>query len=110
MIVLLMAGGCSSNDFRVYKDGKSYYLTSGNPKLGQLLCDSGDMDSILKDSGLPTLLQNGLKEGVCASSKSKERLADTLNGMTKAQRSALKDAFRRNGYEINKVADACGGG
>ncbi len=109
-VIALVAGGCSTNSFRVYKDGKSFQVTSGSSELKQVLCDSGDIDNILKNSELPDSLQKELKEGICASSKTKKNLTATLERMTKEQHSALKDAFRRNGYEINKVADACRGG
>lgn len=110
MVVALIVSGCSTSDFRVYKNGKSFRVTSGSSELKKNLCDSGDMDSILKDSGLPESLRKELKEGICYSDKSKNNVTNTLEGMTKEQHSLLKDAFRRNGYEINKVADACGGG
>lgn len=106
----LATGGCSSGNFMVYKSGVSFYVTSDSPRLNQILCDSGDMDSIVKGSELPPSLQKELKEGVCATDKSRERLLSTLDGMTEEQQTALKDAFRRNGYEINRIADPCGGG
>lgn len=110
IVVMLLAGGCSTSDFRVYKSGKSFRVTSSSPEMKKILCDSGDMDSVLKDSGLPDPLQKELKEGICASGKAEKSMRNTLEGMTKEEQMALKDAFRRNGYEINKVADACGGG
>jgi hypothetical protein len=111
MVILLLVYGCSrSNNFMVYKDATSFYITSDTPELKRILCDSDDMDRIAKDSGLPNSLQKELKDGICTSDKEKKRLVATLNEMTKDQLAALKDAFRKNGYEINKVSDICGGG
>jgi len=104
-VVLFLAGGCSSGNFMVYKDARSFYITSDRPELKQILCNSGDMDNIVRDSELPATLQLDLKDCVCAPNKDKERLMATLDGMTKEQRAALKAAFRKNGYEINKIAD-----
>lgn len=101
----LVAGGCSSNNFLVYKDAKHFYVTSSGPELKRVLCDSGDMDRIARDSKLPESLQKDLKDGICASNKVKERLMATLEGMTKEQRTALKLAFQQNGYDINVVAN-----
>ena len=106
MAVAVMAlVGCGSSNFMVYKDAKHFYVTSTGPELKRILCDSGDMDRIAKDSKLPDALQKDLKDGICASNKVKERLMATLEGMTKEQRTALKSAFQQNGYDINVVAN-----
>lgn len=102
---LLGLGGCSSNNFLVYKDAKHFYVTSNGPELKRILCDSGDMDKIAVDSKLPAQLQKDLKDGICSNNKVKERLMALLEGMTKEQRSSLKDAFRKNGYDINVIAN-----
>lgn len=105
MVAALLMAGCSSNNFLVYKDAKHFYVTSGGPELKRVLCDSGDMDRITRDSKLPDALQKELKNGICDSNKVKESLMASLDGMTKEQRAALKDAFRNNGYDINVVAN-----
>jgi len=101
----LLTGGCSSNNFLVYKNAKHFYVTSKGAELKRVLCDSGDMDRIAVDSKLPDNLQKELKENICSSNKVRERLMATLDGMTKDQRAALKEAFRTNGYDINIVAN-----
>ncbi|MDK9716583.1 MAG: hypothetical protein OEL57_01595 [Trichlorobacter sp.] len=105
LIAALGISGCSSGNFLVYKDAKHFYVTSSGPELKRILCDSGDMDRIAKDSKLPAPLQKDLKDGICNSNKVKERLLATLEGMTKEQRTALKTAFQQNGYDINVVAN-----
>ncbi len=105
VVLALLTGGCSSNNFMIYKDAKHFYVTSNGPELKRVLCDSGDMDKIASDSKLPNAIQNELKDSICASKKVKERLMASLDGMTKEQRAALKVAFRRNGYDINVVAN-----
>ena len=104
-VVVLGLAGCSSGNFLVYKDSKHFYVTSTGPELRRILCDSGDMAKITKDSKLPETLQKDLKDGICNSNKVKERLMATLEGMTKEQRTALKMAFQQNGYDINVVAN-----
>jgi hypothetical protein len=105
MVVALLAGGCSSNNFLLYKEGRHFFVTSNRPELKRVLCDSGDMDRIVRDAKLPEPLQKELKEEVCASDKVKERLMATLDGMSREQRAALKTAFRENGYDINNIAN-----
>ncbi|SJZ66813.1 hypothetical protein SAMN02745119_01314 [Trichlorobacter thiogenes] len=105
LIAALGISGCSSGNFMVYKDSKHFYVTSTGPELKRILCDTGDMDKIAKESQLPAPLQKDLKDGICNSNKVKERLLATLEGMTKEQRTALKTAFQQNGYDINVVAN-----
>jgi hypothetical protein len=105
LIAAIGMSGCSSGNFMVYKDSKHFYVTSTGPELKRILCDTGDMDRIAKDSKLPAPLQKELKDGICNSNKVKERLLATLEGMTKEQRTALKTAFQQNGYDINVVAN-----
>lgn len=101
----LLSGGCGSNNFMVYKNAEHFYLTSKGEELKRVLCDSGDMDRVNAAANLPEPLQKELKEGICSSQKVRERLMGTLDSMTKEQRSALKQAFRDNGYDINVVAN-----
>ena len=105
VILALLMGGCSSNNFMIYKDAKHFYITSTGTELKRVLCDSGDMDKIASDSKLPDAMQKDLKDGICASNKVKVRLMASLDGMTKEQRAALRGAFRGNGYDINVVAN-----
>lgn len=103
---LLVMAGCSSRNFMVSKNGTNFYITSACPDLKRVLCDSGDMGKIAKDSNLSSLLQRELEEGVCATGKVKNNLRDVLVRMTKVQHAALKEAFIRNGYEINRPVDS----
>lgn len=105
LVGTLLTGGCSSNNFLVYKDAKHFYVTSKGAELKRVLCDSGDMNKIAADSKLPVDLQKELKQGICGSSKVKEHLMASLDSMTREQRAALKGAFRNNGYDINVVAN-----
>ena len=105
MAAALLAGGCSSHNFLVYKDGRHFFVTSSRPELKRILCDSGDMDRIARDAKLPPPLQKDLTEEICAVKKGRERLMATLDDMTKEQRAALKNAFEANGYSINIIAN-----
>ena len=104
-VVVLMAGGCASKNFMVYKGGSNFYITSDCAEIARILCDSHDIDNIMKDSELPDSLQKELKVCICTPGKEKQTLLDTINGMTHEQQLVLKDAFRKNGYEINKPVD-----
>jgi hypothetical protein len=103
-VVLLVISGCSSN-FLVYKNGKHFYVTSTGPELKRILCDSGDLKKITVASKLPEAMQLDLQDGICNSSKVRERVLATLEGMTKEQRGDLKLAFQMNGYDVNTVTN-----
>lgn len=105
LVLSLSFAGCSSGNFMVKKGGTSFFITSDRTELREILCNSGDMDSIVRDSNLPETLQQGLKEKVCAASKDKKQLKALIASMSKVQLDSFQDAFRKNGYEINLVAD-----
>lgn len=105
MVMALVLGGCASRNFVVFKEGRSFYITSEDAERKRILCDSPDMANIARDSGLPVLLQDELREGICSFRQGTRHLRSTLEGMTNEQFLALKNAFRKNGYEINLVAD-----
>lgn len=105
MATALVLGGCASKNFIVFKDGRSFFITSEDAERKRILCGSPDMANIARDSGLPAALQEELREGICSFRQGTRPVRSTLEGMTNEQLSALKDAFRKNGYEINLVAD-----
>lgn len=106
LLAALLAVGCSSRNFIVYKDRDAFYLTSDCARQKQVLCQSGDAGRVVDDSGLPESMRFGLKDRMCGPGRDRKALLAILEGMTDAQHAALQDAFRRHGYEINKVADS----
>ena len=107
MIVLaLMAGGCGSNNFLVYRDGSNFYVTSNCAARQRLLCDSGDIGRIVAGAELPQSLQQRIKEAICGRGVTQADMHQILAEMTVEQLSSLKQSFRDNGYEINKPLDA----
>src|SRR5512138_1626469 len=78
----LMAGGCGSNNFLVYKDGSNFYVTSKCAARQRLLCDSGDIGRIVAGSALPQSLQQRIKEAICATGVTKADMHEILAKMT----------------------------
>jgi hypothetical protein len=100
--------GCSTSNFLVYKDAKHFYVSSNSNSLREILCQSGDLAKITKDSALPDNLQKELFDSICMAKKGervKERVVAVLEGMTKEQRSSFKLAFELNGYQINNIGN-----
>ncbi|TSK05212.1 MAG: hypothetical protein FPO08_17070 [Geobacter sp.] len=104
-LLSLALAGCSSGNFMVHKENVSFFITSDRPELRLVLCESGDMDRIARDSHLQETLQQSLKEKICAVHKNRKDLKALLASLDKDQLEAFMDAFRKNGYEINLVAD-----
>lgn len=104
-LMSLALAGCSSGNFMVRKENVSFFITSDRPELRLVLCDSGDMERIATDSHLQETLQQTLKEKICAVHKNRKDLKALLASLDKDQLEAFLDAFRKNGYEINRAAD-----
>ena len=102
----LLVGGCSSNNFLVYKDGSNFFVTSNCAARQRLLCASGDLGRIVAGAAIPQTLRDRIKEAICATGVTTADMHEILATMTAEQLSALKQSFRANGYEINKPLDA----
>ena len=105
MALSLMASGCATRTFMVYKDGYNFFITRDCAERHQLLCDSGDIDRIAASSGLPDPLPSRLVTAICATDRARNDMRYILEGLTEAQLSSLKNAFVTSGYEINKPVD-----
>lgn len=108
ILILLAAflSGCGTpSNFVVYKTGtgKHFFVTSTRPEIKKYLCDTGDMEKILRDTDLPENIRKELMSSICASEKVKEKVLAVLDGMTQEQRSELKRGFQRNGYDVNII-------
>lgn len=105
MAMALMAGGCGTRTFMVYKDGNNFFITKECAERHRLLCDSGEINLVVINSGLPGPLQLRIKEAICSADRAKNNMQDIIDELTDEQLSSLKTAFRTYGYEINKPVD-----
>ena len=103
MIMCFLLVGCSSRNFIVYKDNTSFYVANDCLARERVLCKSGDVDRVLRDAGLSLDLQQKLKDSFCGTEKLLAK--KQLEQLSSQQYAALKEAFIKNGYQINKIAD-----
>jgi hypothetical protein len=105
VLLAALLGGCGTSNFMVYNKttGKHFFVNSTKPEIKKYLCDSGDLDTILKDSTLPADLRKDLMSSLCATEKVKEKVMSVLENMTKEQRNELQMSFQRNGYDVNAI-------
>lgn len=99
----LATGACTSS-FLVYKDGKGYFVGSESKTKYEMLCASGDLDKILAATHLEADMKDSLYKYNCSTERSSEEVGKIFASMTVEQRKDIKSAFRKNGYEINKMA------
>lgn len=101
--MMLILAACTDT-FLVYKDGQGYFLEGDSQAKYDMLCVSGDMDKILADTHLDAVTKDNLNKYNCSEERSPEKVKQLFASLTVAQRKDIKSAFRKNGYEINKLA------
>ncbi len=104
----VLTGACSAgSDFLVLKHGKGYYLGSNSNAKYEMLCTSGEMDKVLASSNLSKEMKDNLYKYSCSEERSGEKVKQLYASMTVEQRRDIKNAFRRNGYDINQGPGCC---
>jgi hypothetical protein len=101
--IALLTGACSSTFF-VSKNGKGYFLGSDSRSMYVLLCKSGDFEKVLAATHLSTEMKNILYQDSCSAERSGEKVKQLYASMTSEERKDIKNAFRKNGYDINYMA------
>lgn len=101
--IALFTGACADT-FLVYKDGRAYFLEGNSKAKQEMLCASGDINKILADTHLDAATKESLFKYNCSKERSTENIRQLYLSMTAEQRKDIKTAFRKNGYEINKMA------
>jgi len=101
MLAALYTSGCTDT-FVVTKDGQSYFFGSNREGFQKMLCDSGDLKTILAGTQLPSHLKENLYKFNCsASDHSQEKVKEIYTSMTPEQRRDLRLTFQKHGYDIN---------
>ncbi len=96
-----LIGGCAST-FIVMKDGKGYFFGSKSEGLYKMLCESGDLKSILDDTQLSRGDKDSLYKYNCdLNERSKEKITEIYASLKPEQRRDLRLAFQKHGYDIN---------
>lgn len=99
IISAFLIGGCAGT-FLVSKDCKSYFFGSGEEGLYRMLCETGDLRTILADTGLPDDLKERFYAAQCVD-RSYDAVKALYATLAPEQRRLLKFSFQKRGYEIN---------
>lgn len=103
VVTAAVATGCSTT-FRISKEGKGYIWGSNSKAIYAMLCESGDLKKILADAAaLPPETRDNLYRFNCTSERSGAKVKDIYAAMTPEERKGLRQAFKRNGYDINAM-------
>ena len=99
LTAMLLTSGCATT-FLVSKDCYTYYFGSTQEELHRILCGTGDLQKILDDSKLPQDARDSLYRFQCVD-RSHDDVVRTYAALSGSQKSMLREAFIKNGYEIN---------
>ena len=100
-VVALLAAGCSST-FTLRKDGgRSYFFGSRDEGLYRLLCESGDLRTILDDTSLQGEVKEALYKANCSPERSREQVKQIYASLAPEQREDLRTSFKNHGYDVN---------
>ncbi len=98
----LVAGACTDT-FLIGKGRTGYFYGSKSNAIYEMLCASGDLEKVLLDSNLSKERKDDIYKYNCSAERSGEKVKQIYASMTAVERKDIKNAFRKNGYEINHI-------
>ncbi len=103
IIFAALLSACQPSTFVISKGTRAYYFGRESKSLQRLLCDSGDLNRILRDATIPEHLKEGFYIYVCTENRSEQKVISLYQFLTPEERKSLKRAFIRHGYTVNYV-------
>ncbi len=103
VFLLLLLSGCAPSTFIVSNGIRAYYFGSESRGAYKMLCESGDLEKVLRDAELPEEIKKDVFEYVCTESRSNKKVISLYTFLTPEEKKSLKRAFVRHNYTINSV-------
>lgn len=103
-IVLLASASCAPSTFIVSNDYGAYYFGSESDNLKRMICDTGDLERVLRDAEIPEHLKTDFYGYVCSEKRSREKVISLYAFLSPEEKRSLKRAFSMRGYMVNHVA------
>ena len=100
MAIILSA---CTDTFLVGKGRTGYFFGASNNAKYSMLCESGDLQQVLSDSHLSQERKDTIYKYNCSAERSGAKVKQLYASMTVEERKDIKNAFRKNGYEINHI-------
>ncbi len=102
-VFILLLTGCAPSTFIVSNGIRAYYFGSNSKGAYKMLCTSGDLARVLRDTELPDEIKKDLYEYTCSERRSNGKVISLYTFLTPEEKKNLKRAFVRKGYTINSV-------
>jgi hypothetical protein len=103
LVALLVLQACTST-FVASKEGKGYHVGNSSGAAYRMFCESGDLQRILAAT---TTIGQDQKDDLygsnCGQDRSNDRVKKIYATMTTEQRRDLRQAFKKNGYDVNAM-------
>ena len=103
IVVMAFVTGACTDTFLLGKGRTGYFYGSKSNAIYGMLCTSGDLEKVLLDSHLSTEMKDTIYKYNCSAERSGEKVKQLYASMTVEERKDIKNAFRKNGYEINHI-------
>jgi hypothetical protein len=95
--------GACTDTFLLGKGRTGYFYGSKSNAIFDMLCTSGDLEKVLLDSHLSQERKDTIYKYNCSAERSGEKVKQIYASMAVEERKDIKNAFRKNGYEINHI-------
>lgn len=102
-LLVFLLSGCAPSTFIVSNGIRAYYFGSESRGAFRMLCETGDLITVLNNAELPEEIKKDLYEYACTEQQSNEKVISLYTFLTPEEKKSLKQAFVRQGYTINSV-------
>ncbi len=103
VIFIFIIAACQPSTFVISKGTRAYYFGRESKGLYRLLCETGDLKKVLRDSDIPVYLKEDFYRYICTDHRSEEKVISLYQFLTPEERRSLKRAFIKHGYTVNYV-------
>jgi hypothetical protein len=101
--ILAFSVSACTDTFLVGKGRTGYFFGANHTSKYSMLCTSGDLEKVLFISSLSQSMKDTIYKYNCSNERSGEKVKQIYASMTAEERKDIKNAFRKNGYEINHI-------
>ena len=103
IVVMAFVTGACTDTFLMGKGRTGYFFGTNNNAKYSMLCTSGDLEKVLLVSHLSQERKDTIYKYNCSAERSGAKVKQLYASMTVEERKDIKNAFRKNGYEINHI-------
>lgn len=100
---LILFTGCAPTTFLIGKDGNAAYFGRDRACFRKLLCIRGELDAVLASAELTNDQKKDFRTYVCSDERSFEKVLSLYLFLTPDEKSSLKKAFEKHGYDVNYI-------